>query len=187
MMKLVTKLMNEPVEGKLKVWQTDGPLEELALELAVDLTAGEERLVAVDAAGCFDPSRVSRAGASVGRNLHVIRLGNAGELQATLSTTLRSTQQRTGARRVLITGALDHLYSRGILARDAARALGHLKRILEEIADEGVEVIAVCRTSPSDAGVRSGLLSSLCAAAHEVHQWSLASQEYVDGASAAIA
>ena len=64
-MKLVTQSMNEVNEGRLTVWRTEGPLEEMAFELASELTANDERLVVVDAAGCFDPSRVSRAAITV--------------------------------------------------------------------------------------------------------------------------
>jgi hypothetical protein len=52
----------------------------------------------------------------------------------------------------------------------------------------------VCKAEPAmfetDAyplGARTYLLSSLCASAHEVHYWPLTAQQYIDGASAAIA
>ena len=45
----------------------------------------------------------------------------------------------------------------------------------------------VCKTEGIGTGARTYLVSSLCASAQEVHHWPLASQEYIDGASAAIA
>jgi hypothetical protein len=42
-------------EGKLTVWRTDGPLDEMIFEVSANLTAGDERLIVVDAAGCLIP------------------------------------------------------------------------------------------------------------------------------------
>src|SRR6186997_1732913 len=114
-MKLVTKPMNEAHdvevnerseckpnraqpsrhEGKLTVWRTEGPLDDLAFEIAAELTANGERLVVVDAAGCFDPSRVSRAASTVARNLHVVRAAHSSDLQTTLGPALQTAQQKT--------------------------------------------------------------------------------------------
>jgi hypothetical protein len=193
MMKLVTKPMNEASEGKLTVWQTEGAVESMALELSADLTADGENLVVVDAAGCFDPSRISRAAVSVARNLHVIRAAHGTELrtmqwlETSMWPALQSAQQKSQARRVLIVGMLDHLYDRDILTRDAARALGRLKLGLEALTRSGLEVVVVCKPERTELGARNYLLSSLCASAHEVHHWPLPPQQYIDGASAAIA
>jgi hypothetical protein len=177
--------MNDTSEGKLTVWRTDGPLDDMVFELSANLTASGERLLVVDATGQFDPSRVSRAAASVARSLHVLRTAPAAEPPASLWTALRAAQQRTQARRVLLVGVLDHLYDRGILTREAARALGRVKRILEALTHSGLDVIVVCETEGS--GARSYLASSLGASAQEVHHWPSTAQEYIDGASAAIA
>ena len=179
--------MSETIEGKLTVWRTRGPLEEMVFELSADLTADGERLIVVDAAGCFDPGRVSRASASVARNLHVIRVASGGELQTAVWAALRAAQQRTRARRVLLAGVLDHLYGREILTRDAAHALGRIKRLLETLARSGMDVTVVCKTEKPDLGARTYLLSSLCASAHEVRYWPSAAEESIDSASAAIA
>ena len=187
MMKLVSNSTNEPIDGKLTVWRTDGPLDDMIFELSANLTADGERLIVVDATGFFDPSRVSRAAASVARSLHVLRTVPGAELQAALWANLQSAQQRTNARRVLLVGVLDHLYDRGILTRDAARALGRIKLVLEALIRSGLDVTIVCKTEGSEMGARTYLVSSLCAFAQEVHYWPLAPQEYVDGASAAIA
>jgi hypothetical protein len=194
MIKLVTKPMNEASEGKLTVWRTEGPLENMALELSANLTANGERLVVVDAAGCFDPSRVSRAGLSVARNLHIIRAAHSSDLQTALWPALQTAQQRSQARRILIVGMLDHLYGQDMLTRDAARALGRMKLILEALTRSGLDIVVVCKAEPAmfktDAhpmGARTYLLSSLCASAQEVHYWPLTAQQYIDGASAAIA
>jgi hypothetical protein len=187
MMKLVTNSMNEPPQGKLTVWRTAGLLDDMIFEISANLTADGERLIVVDATGLFDPSRVSRAAASVAQNLHVLRTEPGAELHAALWVTLQGAQQRTQARRVLLVGVLDHLYDRGILTRDAARSLGRMKLVLEALTRSGLEVTVVCRTEGSEMGARTFLVSSLCAFAQEVHYWPLASQEYVDGASAAIA
>ena len=187
MMKLVTNCMNEPTQGKLTVWRTAGSLDDMIFELSANLTADGERLIVVDATGLFDPSRVSRAAASVARSLHVLRTEPGAELHAALWATLQGAQQRTQARRVLLVGVLDHLYDRGILTRDAARSLGRMKLVLEALTRSGLEVTVVCKTEGSEMGARTFLVSSLCAFAQEVHYWPLASEEYVDGASSAIA
>jgi hypothetical protein len=190
MMKLVTYPMNEVNEGKLTVCRTEGPLEDLAFELAAELTANGERLVVVDAAGCFDPSKVSLAPPTVAQNLHVVRTAPGGDLQTAVWPAVQTAQHKTRARRILIAGMLDHLYGRDMVTRDAARALGRMKLVLEAFTRSGLEVVVVCRTEP-DLGARTYLLSSLCAAAHEVRYWyrggPLAAQQYIDGASAAIA
>jgi hypothetical protein len=186
--KLVTKTMNETTEGKLTVWRTDGPLDDMIFELSANLTADGERLIVVDATGYFDPSRVSLAAASVARGLHVLRTSPGAELQAALWMDLRSAQQRTQARRILLVGVLDHLYDRGILTRDAARALGQIKRIFEALTRSGLDVTVVCGEERAEGGARSYLVSSLCASAQEIRQWRpLTPEEYIDGASAAIA
>ena len=186
-MKLVTNSMNESTGGKLTVWRTDGPLDDMIFELSANLTSNGERLIVVDATGYFDPSRVSRAAGSVPRSVHVVRTTPGAELHAALWATLQSAQQRTQARQVLLVGVLDHLYDRGILTRDAARALGRIKLVFDALRRSGLEVIVVCRTEGMERDARAYLVSSLCASAQEVHQWPLASQEYIDGASAAIA
>jgi hypothetical protein len=185
MKKLEGLIMNN--EGKLTVWRTDGPLDDMIFEISANLTSGGERLIVVDATGTFDPSRVSRAAASVARNLHVLRTVPGAEQQTALWVTLRATQQRTQARRVLLVGVLDHLYDRGILTRDAARALGRIKAVLEALTRSGLDITVVCGSERTDVGARTYLVSSLCASAQEVHHWPLAPQEYVDGTSAAIA
>ena len=186
-MKLVDKSMTDTTQGKLTVWRTDSPLEDLILDLCANLTAGEQRLVVVDATGYFDPSRVSRAAASAVRNFQVVRTTPGAELQTALWAALRSAQQRTQARRVLLIGVLDHLYDRGILTRDAARALGRIKRLLEALTHSGLDVTVVCKTDGIDPVSRPFLVSSLCAFAQEVYQWPLTAEEYIHGASAAIA
>jgi hypothetical protein len=186
-MKLVADSMNESTDGKLTVWRTDSPLDDMVFELSANLTANGERLIVVDATGFFDPARVSRAAGTVARSVHVLRTNPGAELQATLWASLQSAQQRTQARRVLLIGVLDHLYDKGILTRDAARALGRIKQVFEALTRSGLDVTVVCKTEGVDQGARTYLVSSLCASAQEVHYWPLAPQEYIDGASAAIA
>jgi hypothetical protein len=185
-MKLVTN-SNETTEGKLTVWRTDGPLDDMIFELSANLTANGERLIVVDATGYFDPARVSRAAGSVPRSVHVLRTTPGEELHASLWAMLQSAQQRTQARQILLVGILDHLYNRGILTRDAARALGRMKLVFEALTRSGLDVTVVCKTEGAEWGARTYLVSSLCASAEEVHHWPLASQEYIDGTSAAIA
>jgi hypothetical protein len=174
-------------EGKLTVWRTDGPLEDMIFDVSANLTSANERLIVVDAAGCFDPSRVSRAAASVARNLHVLRTFPGAEQQTTLWTQVRSLQERTQARRILFVGVLDHLYDQNILTRDAARALGRIKLLLESLTRSGLEITVVCKGEGPELGARTYLVSSLCASAQEVYRWPLPPQEYIDGATAAIA
>jgi hypothetical protein len=123
----------------------------------------------------------------VARSLHVLRTSPATEPPASLWASLRSAQIRTQARRVLLVGVLDHLFDRGILTRDAAKALGRVKRIFEALTRSGMDVIVVCATEGSDSGARTYLASSLSAAAQEVHRWPLTPQQYVNGPAAAIA
>ena len=59
--------------------------------------------------------------------------------------------------------------------------------VFEALTRSGLEVTVVCKTEGRDTGARTYLASSLCAFAQEVRYWPLASQEYIDGASAAIA
>jgi hypothetical protein len=190
-MKLVTNTMNEVNEGKLTVWRTEGPLDDVAFELATELTGAGERLIVLDAAGCFDPSKVSRAAVTVALNMHVVRATGNGALQTALWPALQAAQEKTQARRVLIVGMLDHLYGRDMLTRDAARALGRMKLVLEALTRAGLEVVVLCKADHADLGARTYLLASLCASAHEVRYWfggaSLTAQQYIDGASAAIA
>lgn len=187
MIKLVTNSTNEPTDGKLTVWRTDGPLDDMIFELSANLTADGERLIVVDTTGYFDPSRVSRAAGSVARSLHVLRTAPGDELHTSLWATLQSAQQRTQARRVLLVGILDHLYDRGIMTRDAARALGRIKLVFEALVRSGLDVTIVCKAEGAEMGARTYLVSSLCAFAQEVHYWPLAPREYMDGTSAAIA
>jgi hypothetical protein len=185
--KLVPRIVNETA-GQLTVWRTDTPLDDMIFELSANLTADGERLIVVDATGHFDPSRVSLAAASVARGIHVLRTSPGAELQTALWVDLRSAQQRTQARRVLVVGLLDHLYDRGILTRDAARALGQIKRIFEALTRSGLDVTVVCGKEGPENGARSYLVSSLCASAQQIHHWGpLTPQEYIDGSSAAIA
>jgi hypothetical protein len=53
-MKLVTNSMNEPVEGKLTVWRTDCPLDDMIFGLCANLTADGERLIVLDASGSMN-------------------------------------------------------------------------------------------------------------------------------------
>lgn len=174
-------------EGKLTVWRTDGPLEDMVFEVSANLTANGERLIVIDASGCFNPSRVSRAAASVAKNIHVVRTFPGAEQNNSLWAQLRSTQQRTQTRQVLLVGVLDHLYDRQIVTRDAARALGRIKTLLEALTRSGLDITVVCKSGEPDMGVRTYLISSLCASAQEVHHWPLPPQEYIDSSSAAIA
>lgn len=189
-MKLVNDSMNEAKEGTLTVWRTEGPLEDIAFDLAAELTASGGRLVVLDAAGCFDPSSVSRTAVTIALNMHVVRASHSGDLQS-LWPALRAAQQQTQARRILIVGMLEHLYTREMLTRDAARALGRMKLVLETLTRSGLEVIVVCKADAADLGARSYLLASLCASADEVRygygRAPLTPQQYIDGSSAAIA
>ena len=183
----MTEEQNMNNQGKLTVWRTDGPLEDMVFEVSANLTANGERLIVVDAIGCFNPGRVSRAASSVAKNIHVVRTFPGAEQNTSLWAQLRSTQERTQARRVLLVGVLDHLYDRQMLTREAARALGRIKILLEALTRSGLDITVVCKGEEPEMGVRSYLVSSLCASAQEVHRWPLAPQEYIDGASAAIA
>ena len=115
LVKLERQEQNNEGPGKLTVWRTSGPLDDMVFELAANLTANGERLIVLDSTGCFDPARVSRAAASVATNLHVLRTAQGSELHTALWSGLRDLQQRTHAQQILLVGALDHLTTRGSL------------------------------------------------------------------------
>jgi hypothetical protein len=82
---------------------------------------------------------------------------------------------------------LESLYGQDIITRDAARSLGRLKLMLEQLADSGLDVTVLCKADTAELGARRYLLSSLCAAAGHVFHWPLMPRLYSGGASAAIA
>jgi len=183
--------MNKTTTGKLSVWLIDGPIQNKALKICSDLTADGERLLVLDAAACLDPSRISRMPPSAARNVHVLRISGAEELQAPFWGQVRHMQTQTQARRILLAGMLDHLYRCQSLTRDTARGLGRIKSALEELADSGLEIHVLCAGDSVNGlagpGTRTYVVSSLCAAADDVHRLASAPQQYVDSASAAIA
>ena len=169
----------------LQVWSTAGRLEELAFSLVQELTLDGERVIAIDASRCFEPSNAGKYPAAT--NLRVIRVENTGELQTALWTVLRDGSSATRTHRVLLTGVLEQLYGTDLLTRDAARVLGRIKIAMDAMVRAGMEVVVACRASSSALGVRSYFLSSLCAVADQVHVFPSASQQYVDSTTSAIA
>jgi hypothetical protein len=178
-------MTNNTVAGKLKVWLTDGPIERAAVPLCCDLTADGERLLVVDAASCLDPSRLSRAEASVAKNIEVLRIPAGSEIQA-VAASLQAARQRMPGRRVMLAGILDHLCGRQVLTKDTARALGRIKQFLGALTGSGLEVTVLCQAA-TGLGTRTYLISSLCAAADEIRRPESNPQQDVDSSAAAIA
>jgi hypothetical protein len=181
-------MTNETAAGKLTIWLTEGAVQRAVLGVCAGLTAGGERLLVLDAAGCLEPSRLSRAEASTARSIQVMHLPLEAPMDepAALSARIDAARREGPVRRVLMVGLLDHLQARQVLTRDTARALGRIKHFVEKLAASGMEVTLLCQAA-AGLGTRMYLISSLCAAADEVHRPRSDAQQDVDRASAAIA
>jgi hypothetical protein len=168
MMEMTTMLSTTP--GQFTVCLTKLPLQETAFELSNDLISEGEPLLVVDAAGCFDPGRMSQAAPDFARHLHILRVSDSGTLDEIWSGLL-SAQQRYQARRALVVGLLDHLYDPRVRTRDAARALGKIKSQLGTLTENGLEVTVVCQNANPSPDTRAYFVPSLCASADQVRAY----------------
>jgi hypothetical protein len=176
--------MNE--SGLLRIWLTAAPVERMALDVCARLTMDGGRLLVLDAAGCLNPSRFSRAAAPVARNVVVVGVNAEADPLNSLSEMLQTAQSREPIQRVLLTGLLDPLCQSQVLTRETAREVGRIKLFLEGLAAAGLEVTVLCQAA-SGLGTRSYVLASLCAAAQEVHNPARPAPASLDRVSAAIA
>ena len=149
--------------GQFTVCITDRPVQDAALELSVDLTARGETLLILDAAGCFDPVRMSHAAPELAKRLQIQRV-HASERAGESWCALLSAHCGSPDRRLLVVGLLDCLYDPAMLTRDAARALGRIKSGLDALVAGGADVTVVCEAS-HNSGTRAHFLSSLCVSA----------------------
>lgn len=170
-----------------EVWCSTDSLEELVVSFASEITQDGEPVTVVDALGVFDPANLAQSPVSAATNLRVLRTGNSSELQTALWTILKEAGQGVQIRRVLMAGVLEHLYGKDLLTRDAARVLGRMKLALDAMVKSGMDVVVVCSACTDGLGVRGYLLSSLCAAAGQVHVFPSTSQQYIDRPASAIA
>src|SRR5262245_11459750 len=159
-------MLSATTPGQFTVCLTDGPVQETAFELSADLTANGDRLIVLDAAECFEPARMSQAAPDLAKHLHILRVSVPSESERIWSELLM-VRHRYDSPRVLAVGILDHLYDPQIPTRDASRALGRMKAKLEDLTENGIEVIVVCRR-PDNSDVRAHFVRSLCASAHQI-------------------
>jgi hypothetical protein len=164
--------------GQLTI-RTIDRIEEAALHSAAELNNAGEAMIVVDAAGCFDPARMSRSIRNKGmdpagmlRNTRILRAESASELEHIILTQLSALLDELVTRHVLIPDLLAPLYDPAIPTRDAARILGRIKLKLEELARAGANIVVLCRPVAGDLGTRAHFFSSLCASADRVWQHS---------------
>lgn len=151
-------------------------LAELAFRSAAEVVASGEALIVVDAAGCFEPNRMTHSArmgaldpASLMKHLHILRARSAADLEHVLLYELERAFERFGTRHVLIPDVLTALYDPSLSTRDAAHILGRIKSKLEELAENGAQIVVLCRNGGNDLGTRTHFLSSLRAAADRVY------------------
>jgi hypothetical protein len=172
----MTTLLAEST-GQLTIAMSDHRIDELAFRSAAEIVESGENLIVIDAAGCFDPSRMTHS-ARIGaidpsglmKHLHILRARSAEDLENLVLHHLEDSFEKLGTRHVLIPDMLSSLYDSRISTRDAARILGRVKYKLEELSETGAQIVVLCRQStPEDHGTRAHFLPSLCAAAHRVY------------------
>jgi hypothetical protein len=169
----MTALIAESI-GQLRIAidPSGSRIDELAFRSANEIIDRGDSLIVVDAAGCFEPARVTHS-ARVGaidpalllKKLRVLPARSAAELEDIVLHQLEFACDRFGTQHVLITDPLSGLYDPTLSTRDAARMLGRIKSMLETLAMNGFEIVLVCRRDESEHGTRSHFLSSLIRAA----------------------
>ena len=171
----MTTLLAEST-GHLSVAIADHRLDELAFQTAAEIVGHKETLIVVDAAGCFDPNRMTHSArigaidpAGLMRYLHILRARSVEDLETIILYNLEAAFDKFGTRHVLIPDLLGVLYDPGISTRDAARLLGRLKCKLEALASTGAQIVLLCRDTPVNLGTKAHFRSSLCASAHRVY------------------
>jgi len=172
----MTTLLAEST-GQFTIAMSDHRIDELAFRSAAEIVESGETLIVIDAAGCFDPSRMThsaRIGAidpsGLTKHLHVLRARSAEDLETLVLHHLEEAFDKLNTRHVLIPDLLSSLYDSRISTRDAARILGRVKFKLEERTQTGAQITVLCRQAGNeDLGTRSHFLPSLCAAADRVY------------------
>jgi hypothetical protein len=165
----MTALLAESIgQLRIAIAQSESRIDELAFRSANEIIDRGDSLIVVDAAGCFEPARMTHAArtgaidpALLLKKIRVLPARSAGELEDIILHQLKLACDRIGTRHVLITDPLSSLYKPTLSTRDAARMLGRMKSMLETLAMNGFEIVVVCRRDESELGTRSHFLSSL--------------------------
>jgi len=165
----MTALLAESIgQLRIAIAQSESRIDELVFRSANEIIDRGDSLIVVDAAGCFEPARMThtaRTGAIdpalLLKKIRVLPARSAGELEDIILHQLELASDRFGTRHVLITDPLSSLYNPTLSTRDAARMLGRIKSMLETLAMNGFEIVVVCRRDGSELGTRSHFLSSL--------------------------
>jgi hypothetical protein len=162
--------------GQLTVYVSETAIHEVAFRTAADLVSNGEKLIVVDAAGCFHPLRMTQSArigaldpAGLLKHLHILDASSPKALEQTILHDLESAFDRFGTRRVLIADPLDSLYDSQLSTRDAAQTLGRVKLKLEALANGGAHIVVLCYRRERDMRTRSHFVLSLCAAADRVY------------------
>jgi hypothetical protein len=133
--------------GGVTVYMNDGPVQELAFRLAVEMVASGEKLLVVDAAGYFDPGRLAQSvrlaslnPAGLFEGLHILRASTCRALEETILVELESAMGRLETDRILIPDPLISFYDSHVSTREAAQVLGRVKSKLESLASAGAQI-----------------------------------------------
>jgi hypothetical protein len=76
---------------------------------------------------------------------------------------------QTPDKNIIISDLLESFYDTSILTREAAQILGKVKATLQTLAEEGAQIVVLCRRRAEDLGTRSHFIASLCASADRVY------------------
>jgi len=76
---------------------------------------------------------------------------------------------QTPDKNIIISDLLECFYDTSILTREAAQVLGKVKVTLQTLAEEGSQIVVLCRRRAEDLGTRSHFIASLCASADRVY------------------
>ncbi len=90
------------------------------------------------------------------------RMGNCSDL-------CQAVAAQTPGKNIIISDLLESFYDSSILTREAAQILGKVKATLQTLAEEGSQIVVLCRRRAEDLGTRSHFIASLCASADRVY------------------
>jgi hypothetical protein len=76
---------------------------------------------------------------------------------------------QTPDKHIIISDLLESFYDTSILTREAAQTLGKVKAMLQMLAEEGSQIVVLCRRRSEDLGTRSHFIASICASADRVY------------------
>jgi|SRR5215510_7545376 len=76
---------------------------------------------------------------------------------------------QTPGKHIIISDLLESFYDTSILTREAAQILGKVKAMLHVLAEEGSQIVVLCRRRAESRGTRSHFIASICASADRVY------------------